>query len=142
MRPQDILVCALDGGAAFASIALSFIVAFDAGLAVQAYFWPMIAVGCLSALLKPATFFAVGLYSIYWRYVGQREVFRLIRGIGGASAALGLSVGLLEWPLVWLRGIPVSILLVDLLATTVGVSAIRFILHTRLAGGQGSGTRA
>jgi FlaA1/EpsC-like NDP-sugar epimerase len=142
IRGADLVLVCLDGLIAFASMALSFMVRFDPGPVFRAYLPQLLAVGCIAAFLKPGIFLATRIYAVYWRYVSAREVFHLFSATATASIALALAVMLLQSPFPSLRGIPLAILLVDFLASTLAVSSLRFILHIRLSRGAQPDSRA
>jgi FlaA1/EpsC-like NDP-sugar epimerase len=131
-RANDLILPCLDGFIAFASIALSFIARFDVGSVLQAYLPQLVAAASMSLLLKPAILLAVGIYRVYWRHASRREILRLLMAVVIASISLVLLVTLLQSPLPSLRGIPPSIFLVDFLATGMGVSLLRLMVHSRL----------
>jgi FlaA1/EpsC-like NDP-sugar epimerase len=134
-RASDLLLPCLDGLIAVGSIALAFVARFDLGSVLQAYLSQLVGVASISLLLKPAIFLAVGLYRVYWRHAGLREILRLLLAVVIASISLSLLVALLQSPLPSYRGIPQSIFLVDFLATAMGVSLLRLLVHARLAEG-------
>ena len=135
IRAGDLLLVCLDGLIAVASVAISFIVRFDLGAALEFMLPQLMAVACIALFLKPGVFLAARLYAIYWRYVSPPEVIRLYRATVAASIAFGLAVTILQSPFALLRGIPAAVFLVDFLVTALAVSSVRLLLHLRLSRG-------
>ena len=134
-RASDLVLPCLDGLIAVGSIALSFIARFDVSSALRAHLPQLVGVASVSLLLNPAIFLAVGIYRVYWRHATQREILRLLLAVVIASISLLLLVALLQSPFPSFRAIPQSIFFVHFLATAMGVSLLRLILHARLTEG-------
>jgi hypothetical protein len=128
-RPRDYVLPSIDALTAFACMAASFLLRLDPGPALHAYSQRLVVASLAAAFIKPAIFSAMGLYSIYWRYVGPAEVRSVLGVCATGSVALAAGAALMQSWFPEGRGIPLSILAIDFLATTLGVGLVRFVAN-------------
>ncbi len=68
-----------------------------AGTNLLRSFIPMIWITCFSALLiKFIVFYLVGIYRIYWKYIGRREIAKLLGASLAGSIMLGTSMKIIS----------------------------------------------
>ncbi len=112
------------------AVVASFWLRVDDGVA-GAYAGTMAAYAGLAAIVKPAVFFASGLYRRFWRYASARDLVSIaVANLAGTAVVTLLMVSLV--PLVWdVRSLPRSIPFIDWLVSLSLLGGVRFA--TRLA---------
>jgi FlaA1/EpsC-like NDP-sugar epimerase len=128
-RLHDYLLPSIDALAAFASMAASFVLRLDPGPALHAYSQRLVVASLAAAFIKPAIFSAMGLYSVYWRYVSPAEVRSVLGACATGSIALVAGAAFIQSWFPGLRGIPPSVFAIDFLATILAVGLLRFVAN-------------
>ena len=75
-------------------------------------------------LIKPAIFYAFGLYRRYWRYATVRDLNAVVFACGAAAVAMSLFVGL-ALPFGFIQEFSRAVLVIDTLLTLLAVGGIR-----------------
>jgi FlaA1/EpsC-like NDP-sugar epimerase len=132
----DVFIFVLAAWASFA-IRLGFnsLGAVGNAAALHASIWQM---AITSAIVKPIVFWALGIYRIYWKYFGSRELRRLLAALLVGSLALTLAIILLR-RLGFVPGFPRSVILIDFGLSAALVSFYRRLSRVWRVGPKGSG---
>ncbi len=113
---------------AFSSVWISFVVRLGSGVDLRRYAPLILLMAAIAAGIKPLILWLSGVYRIYWRYVGGREVRRL-----GMAMVIGSVAWVMAFLLVrHLASVPMfprSIIVIDLVVSLTLVSLVRKIAY-------------
>jgi FlaA1/EpsC-like NDP-sugar epimerase len=81
---------------AFVTVWISFAIRFGIGTDLSSYLILVLLMAILAAMMKPLILWLLGIYSIYWKYIGMREIRRLVLGMAIGSGTLVIALLILN----------------------------------------------
>ncbi len=79
----------------FTAVWIGSVIRFGLGpifAAAMPLIWPA---ALISAVIRPLTLASMGVYSIFWRNVGPREIGKLVAGVAAGSVVIAVALWLL-----------------------------------------------
>ena len=125
MRNRYILI--VDAVAVLLCVAVAFVLRLDwqAPLAADHPFAEAVRFSLLAApLLKLPVFYAFGLYTRYWRFVGLGDLLTIVTAVSSATVLFGAAT-LAAVSTGWVSAYPRSVPAIDWLLTLLAVSGVR-----------------